>query len=324
MKKRNYFLSFALFLCSFNILSSQNYGALVAGVTSLQTTGTPGEMAALTATNSAAIAGKSGGTVSIASVTATNGKMLTVAHEGFFVNNEINFANNLIFASNALNWLSPVGKKSILISSLHQEWANPTNLTTFANTAITNGYTITYSNGAFTAANLTGVGVVVIGNAWGAISQAELDLLATHLQNGGGILAMGLGWSWGGNANDYPMNKVAALAGQRFIQGTNPSPINIFYPNIFSYNPNQAQAVIDSITTAFPTNLASALQPAGTLQDKWTAANNTLRTIVETTSVSSAERTTVYNFYKTQFNKRPNYFKKTVSFNKNTENFLVS
>jgi GEVED domain/CARDB/HYR domain len=322
MNRYNYFLSFILCLFTLSHLSSQNYSALVTGVTALQTTGTPGEMGTTTATNSAAIAGKLSAAISIASITTSNGKMLTVAHEGFFIDSDINLANNIVFATNAINWLSPVGKKSIIISSLHQEWANPTNLTTFANRAISNGYTITYSNGAFTAANLTGVGVVVIGNAWGTITQAELDLLATHLQNGGGILAMGLGWSWGGNANDYPMNKVAALAGQRFIQGTNPSPINNFYPNVLAYNLTQAQSVIDSITTAYPTNLATALQPAGTLQDKWTAANNTLKNIVETTPVNSAERTIVYNFYKTQFNKRPNYFKKTVSFNKSTENFF--
>jgi hypothetical protein len=322
MYKPNYFLVFTLWLSCITIVSSQNYSPLVAGVTTLQTDGIPGEMAATTATNSAAIAGKPAAAIAMASITATNGKMLTVAHEAFFTDNNINLANNLLFATNATNWLSPAGKKSILISSLHQEWANPTNLTTFANRAISNGYSVTNSNGAFTAANLTGVGVVVIGNAWGTITQAELDVLATHLQNGGGILALGLGWSWGGNVNDYPMNKVAALAGQRFLGGTNSSPFTSFYPNVLSYNLTQAQAVIDSITTAYPTNLAVALQPTGSLQDKWTAANSTLRTIVETTTPNSTERNTVYNFYKTQFNKRPNYFKKSVSFNKNTENFL--
>jgi GEVED domain/CARDB/Domain of unknown function DUF11/Secretion system C-terminal sorting domain len=322
MNLKPYLLAFILILGGINNLSSQNYAALVAGVTTLQTDGLPGEMAGATTPNSAAIAGKPSAAISVASITATNGKMLTVAHESFFTDNNINKGNNLIFATNVVNWLAPVGKKSILISSGHREWANPTNLTIFTSRAISNGYTVANSNGAITATNLAGIGVVVIGNAWGAISQAELDALAVHLQNGGGIVVLGLGWSWSGNPNDYPMNKVAALAGQRFLTGTNPSPITAFYPNVFSYNLTQAQAVIDSITTAHPTDLAAALQPSGALQDKWIGANNMLRNIVETTPVGSAERTTVYNFYKTQFNKRPNYFKKTVSFNRFTESFL--
>jgi subtilase family serine protease len=232
MKKRNYFLSFALFLCSLNILSSQNYAALVAGVTSLQTTGTPGEMVTTTSISSAAIAGKPSAAISIASITPSNGKMLTVAHEGFFIDNEINFASNLTFASNAMNWLCPANRKSILISTGHREWANPSNLFSFENKAISNGYSYTFPAGGLTSANLSGIGLVVIGNAWGDISQAELDALAAHLQSGGGILAMGLGWSWSSLAADYPMNKVAALAGQRFATPTNPSPFTTFYPNV--------------------------------------------------------------------------------------------
>jgi hypothetical protein len=232
MNRRNYFLSFMLCIFSLSYLSSQNYSALVAGVTSLQTTGTPGEMVTTTSINSAAIAGKPSVPISIASITASNGKMLTVAHEGFFIDNEINFASNLTFASNAMNWLCPANRKSILISTGHREWANPSNLFSFENKAISNGYSYTFPAGGLTTANLAGIGLVVIGNAWGDFTQAELDALAAHLQNGGGILALGLGWSWAGLANDYPMNKVAALAGQRFATPTNPSPFTTFYPNV--------------------------------------------------------------------------------------------
>jgi GEVED domain/HYR domain/CARDB/Domain of unknown function DUF11 len=238
MKKRNYFLSFALFLCSLNNLSSQNYAALVAGVTSMETTGIPGAIGVITSGNSAAIAGKLNSPISIASITPSNGRMLTLAHEGFLINREISFGNNAVFATNAINWLCPANKKSILISTGHGEYVTPAAISTFSNNAISNGYSVSYPSGGFTAANLSGVGMVVIGNALTPIPQAELDALAAHLQSGGGILAIGLGWSWqsygpdGGNLDAYPMNKVAALAGQRFVGGTNLSPITTFFPNV--------------------------------------------------------------------------------------------
>jgi subtilase family serine protease len=232
MNKHNYFLSFMLILSCLNPLASQNYGALVAGVTSIQTSGVPSDVITTTSINSAAIAGKPSAAISIASITPSNGRMLTVAHEGFFIDGDINLVDNLVFATNAVNWLCPAGRKSILISTGHREWAFPGNMFTFTNKAISNGYSVTFPAGGLTSANLAGIGLVVIGNAWGDISQAELDALATHLQNGGGILVMGLGWSWTGNPNDYPMNKVAALAGQRFATPTNPSPITSFYPNV--------------------------------------------------------------------------------------------
>ena len=219
-------------LFGINFLSSQNYGALVTGVTSIQTSGVPSDVITTTSINSAAIAGKPSAAISIASITPSNGKMLTVAHEGFFLDKDINLGDNLVFATNAVNWLCPAGRKSMLISTGHREWAFPGNMFTFTNKAISNGYSVTFPAGGLTSANLAGIGLVVIGNAWGDISQTELDALAAHLQNGGGILAMGLGWSWTGNPNDYPMNKVAALAGQRFATPTNPSPITSFYPNV--------------------------------------------------------------------------------------------
>jgi subtilase family serine protease len=244
MKKRNYFLSFVLFFFGFNVLSSQNYAALVAGVTSMQTSGTPGVVATTNSGNSAAIAGYPNSPIAIASITSGNGKMLTLSHEGFLINSEISFGNNTVFANNAINWLCPANRKSILISTGHGEFVTPAAISTFSNNAISNGYSVSSPLGGFTSANLSGVGMVVIGNALSPIPQAELDALATHLQNGGGILAIGLGWSWisygteGSNLDAYPMNQVAALAGQRFIGGTNPSPINTFYPNVLPNSNN--------------------------------------------------------------------------------------
>jgi len=70
-------------------------------------------------------------------------------------------------------------------------------------------------------AKLEKAGVIVIWNAWGAFQPKELEALTNFVSQGGGLLAVGLGWSWrdygprgqphpastpGMRIEDYPMN----------------------------------------------------------------------------------------------------------------------
>lgn len=76
---------------------------------------------------------------------------------------------------------------------------------------------------------------LVIGNAWGSFTQAELKAVQEYVKNGGGLLMTGLAWSWRENsepgnaynpctfndhpnptkpnATDYPMNSLGKLFG---------------------------------------------------------------------------------------------------------------
>ena len=70
-------------------------------------------------------------------------------------------------------------------------------------------------------AALEKTGVVVIGNAWGDFTTQEISSLIGFVNNGGGLLAAGLGWSWqdygpagqpnpppGQPIEKYPMNQL--------------------------------------------------------------------------------------------------------------------
>jgi hypothetical protein len=102
-----------------------------------------------------------------------------------------------------------------------------------------NGYTVEVVQAPLTADRLASTDVLIIGNAWGNFADTEIEAVQQFVQNGGGLLASGLGWSWkeyldkpfgedacpdsgrkqGQDTEDmatYPMNRLVEPYGVRF------------------------------------------------------------------------------------------------------------
>ncbi len=135
-----------------------------------------------------------------------------------------------------------------MIARGHREWGSGSNFDIFKAELETRCYTVTRFSGTITPSVLSDVGVVLIGTAGGTVLQSESDALVDFVTKGGGLFLTGLGWSWKPynppySLNEYPMNKIAAPYGIRWIDGYIRDPTNnyegqpifhTFYPNIES------------------------------------------------------------------------------------------
>jgi hypothetical protein len=157
------------------------------------------------------------------------GRVLAVAHNR--VLEGLNSERGDGFLRRSIEWLSgPTGKTSVVIVSGHCEWL-PTRTNNWPLPALLDdwGYAVTERPGVIDDAALTGAAVVIVGNAWGDVTDAEVKAIERFVAKGGGLLAAGLGWSWLQQGADpdlactgqlqaqkpddlrtYPMNRVAA------------------------------------------------------------------------------------------------------------------
>jgi hypothetical protein len=157
------------------------------------------------------------------------GRVLAVAHNR--VLEGLNSERGDGFLRRSIEWLSgPTAKTSVVIVSGHCEWL-PTRTNNWPLPALLDdwGYAVTERPGVIDDAALTGAAVVIVGNAWGDVTDAEVKAIERFVAKGGGLLAAGLGWSWLQQGADpdlactgqlqaqkpddlrtYPMNRVAA------------------------------------------------------------------------------------------------------------------
>lgn len=138
--------------------------------------------------------------------------------------------------ANTLSWLiSPSANLRVGFSSGHCEWIPvkyPDVWADLKKTLTTWKYTVEEIPGDLSSEKLDKFGVLVIGNAWGNFTDAEIEAVRQFVQDGGGLMMAGLGWSWeayadkenyrcagkadGQNTSDmstYPMNNMAAMFG---------------------------------------------------------------------------------------------------------------
>ena len=153
-----------------------------------------------------------------------SGRVVALGHDGFFINEAINNANNRQFGNNIINWLNAGSrKKKVLVSTGHGEpWVGSGSYSSFYNGL--SGYTFTTHTGPITSQALSDVSVLLISCAGSDFSSMEINTIKNFVSNGGGLLIQGLGWAWVGyhpdsTLNGYPMNKVAAPFGIRFLSG---------------------------------------------------------------------------------------------------------
>ena len=169
------------------------------------------------------------------------GRVLALAHDGVLTSGAT--PRGAGFLKRTMSWLtSPRGAATVVISSGHCEWQPnrepnwklPVQLRQW-------GYSVRAAPGVIDSSVLDGAGVLIIGNAWGDFSDDERAAVERYVAQGGGLLAVGLGWSWvqyadrkgfacagmnGGQVTTqlatYPMNRLLEPFGLRWTNSVIP------------------------------------------------------------------------------------------------------
>jgi hypothetical protein len=323
------------------IVSQLGLSPLIAGVSSIFAIGVPGPLWALSEDAFPIVSGDED-TTPIPSVVAMatffgKGRVVALGHDGFLINEALDLFDNKRFGNNIVDWLDSPGTKKMLVATGHREWYGGANFDSFKQELESRGYTVTRFYGQLSASSLSETGVVLIGNAWGDLSQQEIDALKDFVLNGGGLLLMGLGWSWepynpGKTLDDYPMNKVGEVFGIRWIDGYISDPTNnyngqpvfhTFYLNIKLQTLYQAFSHINITTRAHQTDLPYILQDDDVLRRDYVNAHLLIATASRVLSLSSTQRREIYDFYMNLINSNPQYFKKNVVYDRFSQSVMA-
>lgn len=336
---RTFFLLICLLLTNgaSNVLA-QNYGSLVTGVSTVWTSGLSSSLFPYNDSATPIVIGNPNtasypSIFALASVSGA-GRAVGLAHENVLGNNDISQYNNLTFALNIFNWLDINNTNQIVIASGHGEWLNYNNATTLRSNLQSNGYTVTNLTGSITAAALTGKGVLMIGNGWQTYTIAEKLAIQNYVQGGGGLLMLGLGWSWvsynSGGLAAYPMNQIGSMFGLYWTDTNISDATNqangqplfaTFYPaSATAMTVGDACSQIESITATYPTNLPDILQNNATVRNNYITAHLFMKETVKVLPTDHPLRQEVFDCYQNLINTYPTYFKKGIVYSSSTQN----
>lgn len=319
-------------VCQNSACTAGTYLPLINGVNSIYSLGTLSPLSALNQKVMPIVSGDNDTTPlpSTVALASGSGSGRVVALSGGPYNNDaLNLFSNKQFVNNIFDWLNGVlNKKNILIDIGHKEWGGGSNFDSFKAELESRGYKVSRYSGLITPSILSTASVFFIDTAWGDFSQAEIDALNSFVDNGGGLLLAGVGWSWepynpGRKLDDYPMNVIGKRYGIRWSDGLLNDPTNnyqggpifhTFYPNIEIQTIYQAFSYIEKTIIDNPTNLPDMLETNNDLAIKFINANLLLANETKGLSQLSPQRQEIYDFYKRLITNYPQYFAKDVVF----------
>lgn len=238
------------------------------------------------------------------------GRFVAVGHEGIFTDAIISQDNNLNFFVNAIRFLDKNNSKRVKILGGHREWLNFTNMVTARSAIEKEGFTAVDDRLRITSSGLSGIGVVVIGNAWESFSDGELTALRGYIQSGGSLLVAGLEWSWTQNNPNraYPMNSIAAMCGIEWssyfirdnVNQRNDSPLfTVLYPRTLALTPTWESAIdfLRQSFAQFNTALPNVLQTQTAFRTDFIRNLMVISNIIEQpTSSDSSRRARIKDF----------------------------
>ena len=253
------------------------------------------------------------------------GKVMAVGHEGLLLTD--GKYDNLKFFVNSMKWLNSDNKKILIKNG----FANINNMTVLLKELESNGFTITNTNNKITENDLKNVGIVLFGNDWNnavPYSESEVLVIKNFVQNGGGVLIAGLGWSYTSYCNpkidDYAMNSIAIPFGFKFSNELmwNTPIVTNFYPLIEDWTLSGSIKNIRTIIKDYPNNLIPTLQNNEAIRKKFTNANVFIGYTVNFLPKNDILRDTIYNFY-TKLIRSHSEFKKGKVYDQTSESSII-
>ncbi len=161
------------------------------------------------------------------------GRVLAIGHEGVFRNPSLDTFDNLKFLINAIRWSDLARSGRIGFTTGHREFLNGPSLAAFGLKARVEGFSMEAVPGTLTADAIRGYGALIVGNAWAPFSDAETEVLRQYAARGGGLILLGLGWSFAPNnpgktLPDYPMQRLGAVFGVQWLEGGISDPTHVY------------------------------------------------------------------------------------------------
>lgn len=261
-----------------------------------------------------------------------NGRFVVIAHEGLLQNQTVQSFDNTAFLTNAIQWLDKLDRRSVVLTTGHQEWINASNSSSLQNALRQRGFTVTAQSQALTSSLLSNVGVVIIGNAWGRFTNDEITALRSFIASGGGVFLAGLGWSWSGST-EYPMKSLGDICGfawtreiiQDNVNNNNGPLLTTIYPTTLAISPpvDSAIAYIRRITTENSSSLPTVLQSNASIRTQFTRSVVSLGAITEDTTSTAAQQARVSDFYQQLFADFPALFRKGTRYSLTSQNTMI-
>ncbi|MCX6628422.1 MAG: hypothetical protein NTW28_12425 [Candidatus Solibacter sp.] len=117
-------------------------------------------------------------------------------------------------------------ERRVLLSSGGRQVLSAAQLTDLANKIRGWQFEVEQTEDLSDLTKLQRAGVVILGNQWGGFTSQELDAILQFVKDGGGLLAVGLGWSWEQARpgapkrpmDQYPMNQLVGHFGAAFTE----------------------------------------------------------------------------------------------------------
>jgi hypothetical protein len=255
--------------------------------------------------------------------------------DSFFKNRALKLFDNKVFTRNVIEWLGKLEGRKILIPLSHREWYSGTDYNDFKQMLENFGYDVTMYYGSLTPDVLSQFNILIIGNAWDNFTRDEISAILNFVNNGGGILLAGQGWSWPGPTLDnYPMNILGEYFGVQWIDShikdSDPQdnyeglPIfHTFYPDIEVGTISQAITYINKTLKKYATDLPFILENNSDIRWKYFTANELLVTASLNLRTNSSQRLELYNFYKQLFLSYPQLFRRNVTYDRDKENAMA-
>lgn len=257
------------------------------------------------------------------------GRIVTVGHEGLFVEPDI--LDNSTFLLNATNWLNTRGTNRVVYSTGHGEWVGGGHLSRYAQLISGQGYSVQAAAYPLSAASLQQASVLIIGNAWGAISPSEVSAVREWVEQGGGLVLIGVGWSWVAyhpslTMDDYPMMHAAEPYGTRWLSNGisdptnnhNGSPIfHVLYPDVETYSTDTAITAIDETHAEYGADLPSILESNDQVRTRFVHAHLALMVPSLEYPADHPERQVVWDYYRLLCGLHPQSYQKSITMNAN-------
>lgn len=155
-----------------------------------------------------------------------SGRVIALGHEHMLSYQNADGQN--YFLQEAMSWLKGSREAAVVLSAKPSDTVSLYMSPTFSIPVLRNkfaswGYRTDGLQDLSNQAALSKAGILVIANAWGAFTPQEIDAITKFVNDGGGLLGAGLGWSWLQYAprnkratpkiEDYPMNQLFKVFG---------------------------------------------------------------------------------------------------------------
>ena len=305
-------------------LAGADPAPLVAGVSRIVSGGASGPVHPLSGAWSAIAAGDEDASFPSLFVAARDygaGRVVIVGHDGFLVNT--GELDNGRFLLNTLRWLDVAATGRVGYTTGHREWLGAGNLGGLEAIATSNAMHMSGIPAPLSAASLRSVSVLIVGNAWGSMSAAEIEAVRAWVESGGGLLMAGLGWSWPGGLEDWPMMWLAEPYEVRWLRGVINDPTNHvggsaifhrFYPDVTTWTVDGAIEVITAAHLTHGANLPAAIEADGSLRRDFVRAHEMLGVPAGQFPAGDPQRQVVFDAYTRLLQDFPAYYARGFSF----------